>query len=30
VLIFDEPTSSLSQVEAEHLFILIKQLQAKA
>jgi ABC-type sugar transport system ATPase subunit len=28
VLIFDEPTSSLSQVEAEHLFALIKRLQA--
>jgi ABC-type sugar transport system ATPase subunit len=27
VLVFDEPTSSLSQVEAEHLFALIKRLQ---
>src|SRR5271154_4311285 len=29
ILIFDEPTSSLSQIESEHLFELIKQLQAK-
>jgi ABC-type sugar transport system ATPase subunit len=29
ILIFDEPTSSLSQVESEHLFELIKQLQAQ-
>src|ERR1017187_3576237 len=27
ILIFDEPTSSLSQIESEHLFELIKQLQ---
>jgi ABC-type sugar transport system ATPase subunit len=29
ILIFDEPTSSLSQIESEHLFELIKQLQAQ-
>ena len=29
VLIFDEPTSSLSQIESEHLFELIKQLQTQ-
>lgn len=29
VLIFDEPTSSLSQVEAEHLFNLIRRLHAQ-
>src|SRR5260221_11269230 len=29
ILVFDEPTSSLSQVESEHLFELIKQLQAR-
>ncbi len=29
ILIFDEPTSSLSQIESEHLFELIKQLQAR-
>jgi ABC-type sugar transport system ATPase subunit len=29
ILIFDEPTSSLSQVESEHLFELIKQLQTR-
>jgi len=29
VLVFDEPTSSLSQVEAEHLFDLIRRLQAQ-
>lgn len=29
VVIFDEPTSSLSAVEAEHLFALIKQLRAR-
>ena len=29
ILIFDEPTSSLSQIESEHLFELIKQLQQK-
>ena len=29
ILIFDEPTSSLSQIESEHLFELIKQLQTQ-
>src|SRR5579863_3839256 len=29
ILIFDEPTSSLSQIESEHLFELIKRLQAQ-
>jgi ABC-type sugar transport system ATPase subunit len=29
ILVFDEPTSSLSQVETEHLFGLIKRLQAQ-
>ncbi len=29
ILVFDEPTSSLSQLEAEHLFELIKRLQAQ-
>jgi ABC-type sugar transport system ATPase subunit len=29
ILIFDEPTSSLSQLESEHLFELIKRLQAQ-
>jgi len=29
ILIFDEPTSSLSQLEAEHLFELIRRLQAQ-
>jgi ABC-type sugar transport system ATPase subunit len=29
ILVFDEPTSSLSQVDAEHLFTLIDQLRAR-
>jgi ABC-type sugar transport system ATPase subunit len=29
ILVFDEPTSSLSQVDAEHLFTLIDQLKAR-
>src|SRR6266403_2262979 len=29
ILVFDEPTSSLSQIESEHLFELIKRLQAQ-
>ena len=29
ILIFDEPTSSLSQLESEHLFALIKRLQSQ-
>ncbi len=29
ILIFDEPTSSLSQIESDHLFQLIKRLQAQ-